>query len=153
MGAGQQEKTELLENSNSFDERKKRIFERGIKDEPYIAFIESIKQDLEVLENFRNAIMHSHSFTDKLRQNYEKSRDEILDKIEDFRSTHINIFWNELGLIVWKKYTMIQDLPHFIEWKKYELKEIAWFSDGVFTWEDWESHVFFDKEFDEFWSE
>lgn len=149
----EQEKTQLLEDSSSFDERKKRIFERGIKDEPYIAFIESIKQDLEVLENFRNAIMHSHNFTDKLKQNYEKSRDEILEKIENFTETHINIFWNELGLIVGKKYTMLQDLPSFIQWKKYELKEIAWGSDAVFTWEDWDDVSFFDKEFNEYWSE
>lgn len=147
----EEDKTELLKNSNSFEDWKKRIFERGIKDEPYINFIESIKQDLEILENFRNAIMHSHSFTDKLKQNYEKSKEEILKKIEDFRNTHINIFWNELGLIIWKEYTMLQDLPSFIQWKKYKLKEIAWASDAVFAWEDWEDVPFFDKEFYEYW--
>ncbi|MDD4151354.1 MAG: hypothetical protein PHR68_01955, partial [Candidatus Gracilibacteria bacterium] len=101
------EKTELMKDSYSFEDWKKRIFERGIKDEPYIDFINSIKQDLEVLENFRNAIMHSHSFTEKLKQNYEKSKEEILKKIEEFRNIHISIFGNELGLIIGKKYKYI----------------------------------------------
>lgn len=48
-----------MKDSISFEERKKRIFERGIKDKPYIDFINSIKQDLSILENFRNAVMHS----------------------------------------------------------------------------------------------
>jgi len=56
------EKTELLKDSNNFDEWKKRIFERGIKDEPYIDFIESIKQDLQILEDIRNSLMHNRSF-------------------------------------------------------------------------------------------
>lgn len=147
------EKIELLRDSDNFEDRKNRIFERGIKDEPYIDFINSIKQDLEKLEQFRNAIMHNHSFNIDLKQHYEKSKEEIVKKIESFRSTHINLFWNELGLLIWKEYLMLQELPNFIQWKKYKLKEIVWFSDWVFIWEDWENVVFFDKEFYEFWSE
>jgi len=36
--------------------------------------------------------MHSHSFTDKLKQNYEKSKDEILKKIKDFRVIYMEVF-------------------------------------------------------------
>lgn len=79
-------------------------------------------------------------------RNWEKN-------IENFTETHINIFWNELGLVIWKEYTMLKDLPNFIEGKKYKLNELVWFWDWVFIWEDWEEHVFFDKEFDEFWQE
>lgn len=148
-----EEKTELLRDSDSFDNWKNRIFERGIKDEPYIDFIESIKEDFNILEQIRNSLMHNRAFTSKSIKSYEKVKDEILQKIENFRETHINIFWNELGLIVGKEYTMLKDLPNFIEWKKYQLKELVWFWDWVFIWEDWEEHVFFDKEFDEFWGE
>jgi len=55
--------------------------------------------------------------------------------------------------VIWKEYTMLKDLPNFIEGKKYKLNELVWFWDWVFIWEDWEEHVFFDKEFDEFWQE
>jgi len=145
------EKTELMKESRSFDEWKQRIFERWIKDEPYIDFIQSIKQDLEILENFRNAIMHSHSFTDKLKQNYEISKAEILKKIQNFRETCMNIFWNELGLLPWKNYTNLWWHMNFAKWKKYKLKWIVWFSDAIFEWDDGNDYVFFDKEFHEHW--
>lgn len=141
------EKIELLKGSTSFDEWKNRIFERGIKDEPYVDFIESIKQDLETLENFRNSLMHNRSFWIRLKQSYEMAQGEILRKIEDFKNTHINIFWNELGLIVWKEYEYIwPTTENFIQWKKYKLTHLLW-GDSIFQWEIEENSIpFFDKE-------
>lgn len=75
-----------------------------------------------------------------------------MKKIEEFRNTHISIFWNELGLVVWKEYIMLQDLPDYKKWEKYKLKKIV-FSDAVFESESWEEQVFLDKEFYEYWRE
>ncbi|MDD5213400.1 MAG: hypothetical protein PHG82_03170 [Candidatus Gracilibacteria bacterium] len=150
----EEEKTELMKDSDSFDDWKRRIFERGIKDEPYIDFIESIKQDLEKLENFRNAIMHNHSFTQNLKHNYEKSKEEILRKIEDFRSTHLNNSGNDLGLIPGKKYKYIgSTTDNFINGKKYKLVEL-YGSDSIFEGEIEKNSIpYWDKEFHEYWSE
>ncbi len=141
------EKIELLRDSYSFEDWKKRIFERGLKDEPYIDFINSIKQDLEILEQFRNAIMHNHIFTQKLKQSYEMAKSEILRKIEEFKMVHISIFWNELGLLIWNGYECTVDMKNFKKWKKYKLIKISDFWDYIFIWDDWDELSFRDKEF------
>jgi len=83
--------TKLIIDSQSFNEWKRRITERGVREEPYVAFINSIKRDLESLEIFRNAIMHNHHFNLKLKQEYEKSKNSILAKTEEFLIRHVHI--------------------------------------------------------------
>lgn len=148
------ERIELMKDAKSFDEWKKRIFERGVKDEPYIDFIQSIKQDLEILENFRNAIMHSHSFTEKLRQNYELSKAEILKKIEAFRMIHMNIFGNWAWVLVWNTYKYIgYEWGDFILGKRYKLVDLSPYGDMLFIGESWQKTIFFDKDFYQYWEE
>ncbi|MGV8984319.1 hypothetical protein [Clostridium sp.] len=81
----------LIKDSTSFDDWRRRIRERGVRDEPYATFIESIKRDLESLEQFRNAIMHNRHFNISAKQEYEKSRDSILRKSKDFLDRHVHI--------------------------------------------------------------
>lgn len=147
-----EEKTDLLEESSSFNEWKEKIFNRWINKEFYKDFISSISQDLNILEQVRNAIMHNHSINKGLHQNYESSKKEINKKIEDFRKNHMYLKWNDLDLIIWNKYTYIAETnDNFIQWKKYELLESFWW-DTIFMWEkEKNSMPFFDKEFSLFW--
>ncbi len=147
------EKTELLEVSSDFDEWKEKIFNRWIKREFYIDFINSIKQDLENLEKFRNSIMHNRWFSNTVKQNYENSKKEILQKIETFQISHMYILWNDSDLVIWNKYTYISDTTKdFIQWKRYELIENWWWY-AIFISEIYEKHVRFEeKEFTLYWS-
>lgn len=146
------EKTELLEVSDSFDEWKNKIFIRGVQKEFYIDFINSIKEDLDSIEKFRNSIMHNRWFSKGLKQNYDKSKVEIIKKIEDFKKLHMYLKWNDLDLIIWNKYTYIAETnDNFIQWKKYELLESFWW-DTIFMWEKEQNNMpFFDKNFSLFW--
>lgn len=146
------EQTKLLEISESFDKWKDKIFNRWIQKEFYIDFINSIKQDLDSLEKFRNAIMHNHSYSINLKQNYESSKNEIIQKINNFRENHMYLEWNDLDLIIWNKYEFIgHTTDNFIQWKKYKLLESFWW-DTIFMWEKEKNSIpFFDKEFSLFW--
>lgn len=138
--------SELIKDSHSFNDWKRRITERGIQDEPYADFIKSIKPDLEFLESFRNAVMHNHHYNQELKDGYEKAKESILRKTEEFKNTHINIFWNGLGLIPWNKYECDWDMMYFKKWKKYTLYKIDEVGNYIFIWEDWEEHYFRDKD-------
>lgn len=143
--------TKLIIDSQSFNEWKRRITERGVREEPYVAFINSIKRDLESLEVFRNAIMHNHHFNLKLKQEYEKSKNSILAKTEEFLIRHVHILWNYFSLIPWKEYLCTWDMENFRKWKKYILSRIE-FGDYFFIWDDWKEQWFRDKEFIELFS-
>lgn len=138
-------------DSHTFDDWKRRIQDRGIREEPYAVFIESIKQDLSCLEKFRNAVMHNHYFNPKLRQEYEKSRDSILWKTHEFLEKHVHLSGNDCWLIPWKEYQCIWGMINFKKWKKYLLARI-FFGDYMFIGEDGEEQWFRDKEFNEYFS-
>lgn len=146
------EKTKLLEASKSFNEWKNKIFNRWIQRKFYIDFISSIEQDLAILENFRNAIMHNRCFSQNLKENYDKSKNEIIKKINNFKESYMYLEWNDLDLIIWNKYTYIAETTdNFIQWVKYELLEIIWW-DTIFMWEHKKNNIpFFDKEFSLYW--
>ncbi|MDD2892166.1 MAG: hypothetical protein PHQ95_04325 [Candidatus Gracilibacteria bacterium] len=139
----------LITDSASFEDWRKRIEERGIRDEPYVAFIKSIKMDLEFLEQFRNAVMHNRHFDMKLKQGYEKARDSILAKARDFLGKHVHLDGNWYGLIPGKEYQCTWDMEHFKKGKKYPLARIV-HGDYMFIGDDGEEHWFRDKEFMEF---
>ncbi len=136
----------LITDSTSFDDWRRRIRERGVRDEPYAAFIESIKRDLESLEQFRNAIMHNRHFNISAKQEYEKSRDAIFEKANSFMNRHIHINGNWYWLIPWKEYKCTWDMVYFKKWKKYPLARIV-NGDYMFVWDDQQEHWFRDKEF------
>jgi hypothetical protein len=146
------EKTELLEISDSFEEWKNKIFIRWVQKEFYISFISSIKEDLDSIEKFRNSIMHNRWFSKNLKQNYDKSKIEIIKKIDNFKGQHMYLEWNDLDLIIWNEYEYIWNTTdNFIQWNKYKLLESFWW-DTIFMWEKEKNPIpFFDKEFSLFW--
>lgn len=131
-----------LQTAENFEDWQQKIFSRGIIDEEDKSFLEKIQEDLEIIEDTRNAIMHCRNLTDEALQNYSISRERLLKKIEEFE------YWEdeeEFWLEVWKKYESLQDLPNFKKWEKYELK--YWDKhDAVFIWEESEEVRFADKE-------
>lgn len=146
------EKTKLLEESDSFDEWKNKIFNRWVQEQFYVDFITSIKQDLDNLEKFRNAIMHNRWFSKSLNQNYDSSKYEITSKIDNFKKNHMYLELHDIDLIPWKKYTYIAETNNnFIKWEKYDLLETFWW-DTIFRWEKDIVH-FFDKEFLNYWKD
>ena len=78
----------IAEISNNFDEFKNNILRRGIRKEKYLDFINSIKADMETLENVRNCVAHSRTPTDDELINYEKSAAEVQKRIDDFLSSN-----------------------------------------------------------------
>lgn len=140
---------DLIADSYSYEDWKRRIKDRGVRDEPYAVFVESIKQDLSCLEQFRNAVMHNHYFNPRLKQEYEKSRDSILWKTWEFLERHVHLSWNYYWLIPWKEYVCTWDMMYFKKWKRYLLQKIEHW-DYFFIGEDWKEHWFRDKEFMEF---
>lgn len=131
-----------LQTAENFEDWQQKIFSRGIIDEEHKSFLEKIKEDLEIIEDTRNAIMHCRNLTEETLQNYSISKERLLKKIEEFE------YWedeDEFWLEVWKKYESLQDLPNFKKWEKYELK--YWDKhDAIFIWEELEEVRFADKE-------
>lgn len=123
-------------------------FKPGIVAKPYVRFIESIKKDLDTLNNTRNEIMHHRTFWKKTRENYGIASKNIHEKIIKFKENYMHMFDNNLWLFVWERYEYIWPTSeNYIHWHKYKLVEIV-FSDAIFQWEtEKDSIPRFDKDF------
>lgn len=82
--------TEMIINSNEYDDLKQKIQNRGIIKEKYKDFLARIKQNIEPVENLRNCIAHNRSFTDKViidyvkvKRNLERAIDEFWDEVKN----------------------------------------------------------------------
>lgn len=73
-----------LETATNFEDWQQKIFTRWIIKEDHKGFLESIKEDLNIIEKIRNAIMHCRNITEEELQNYSKSRENLVKKIENF---------------------------------------------------------------------
>ncbi len=82
---------EIAKTSNDFEEFKKNILERGITEDKHKIFLQEIESYLGDLDIIRNCVAHNRTLSEEEISNYEKSRDELKLKIEEF--------WNppELG--------------------------------------------------------
>ena len=74
----------IAEISNNFEEFKKNILNRGIKESSYLAFLNNIKPVLSKLENIRNCVAHNRMLDINDLENYEKYFEEINKQIEEF---------------------------------------------------------------------
>jgi hypothetical protein len=79
---------EMIKSSNSYDELRQNIQNRGITKERYKELIASIRQNLEPVENMRNCIAHNRSFTDTILENYQQAKEKL--------DTIISEFWEDL---------------------------------------------------------
>ena len=76
----------IAEISNNFNEFKNNILNRGITDQEYLSFLNSIKRDLDNLENIRNCVAHNRTPSENEVYNYESSLSSVGNKIEEFLS-------------------------------------------------------------------
>lgn len=145
------EKDEILKESNSFSEYKSKILSRGITEDIYRNFIESMKSDLTKIDGIRNSVMHNRAFSQRQLIEYQEARVRLLDKISSFQDTYWkDIHWDDLWLIPWKHYEFIGTHTDFIKWKKYSLSNYNW-GDPVFIGESWEENWFKDVETIQYW--
>lgn len=142
----EQEKNEILKESNSFKEYKDGIIKRGITEGLYQDFIESIKEDLQKIDNIRNSVMHYRAFPSSSLDAYKEARKRLLEKVDNFKNQYWkDIYGNEDGLIPWKYYEFTGNHSFFIKWKKYQLVKFHG-GDPVFLGENWQEGWFKDVE-------
>jgi hypothetical protein len=79
-----EEINKLLKQSESFENFKKSITERGIIDSNHIGFLKSLKNNMNSIEKARNAMAHNRAISDKTNDNYEKSKSELEKKLKEF---------------------------------------------------------------------
>jgi hypothetical protein len=82
----------LIRDSDSFEDLKRKMQSRGILKEKYQDFIAGIKQDLNPIEKLRNCIAHNRSISE--RNNYRMIVD--YDKAKKALEDLINNFWNDI---------------------------------------------------------
>ncbi|MEK6746988.1 MAG: hypothetical protein AABY33_08160 [Pseudomonadota bacterium] len=80
----EQDVTNLLTETETFEQFRNIILDRGVQNETHKDFLLSIKAILTPIENTRNCIMHNRSLSDDLKSDYERAKTELLDKIENF---------------------------------------------------------------------
>lgn len=73
-----------ITSSENFKALQNQLTARGIQNEKHNDFIASIKDSLQSIETFRNCIAHNRAYSDKERENYERSLEHILKEINDF---------------------------------------------------------------------
>ena len=76
----------IAEISNNFNEFKNNILNRGITNQEYLSFLNSIKRELDNLENIRNCVAHNRIPSENEVYNYESSLSSVENKIEEFLS-------------------------------------------------------------------
>ena len=72
------------EVAKDFDEFRNQIIFRGILKEDYLDFISSIKAEMGILERVRNSFAHNRSPNEDDLINFERVKEELLRKIDDF---------------------------------------------------------------------
>lgn len=74
----------ILTGSQNFKESQDKMNNRGIKKEEYVDFLNSIKEDLDSIENIRNCVAHNRTPLEKEMESYENAKLKIKQKIKDF---------------------------------------------------------------------
>lgn len=82
---------EIAKTSDNFEDFKKNILERGIVEDKHKIFLQEIENCLGDLDIIRNCVAHNRTPSEEEIRNYEKSRDEIKLKIEQF--------WNSTKIV------------------------------------------------------
>lgn len=79
----------ILENSDSYDDFRDKICNRGIKNEKHLEFLAAIKQDLQTIEGVRNSVAHNRTIPGTKLGHFETAKDELNQNFKEF--------WAETG--------------------------------------------------------
>jgi hypothetical protein len=74
----------ILENSDSYEEFRDKICNRGIKNEKHLGFLAAIKQDLPTIESVRNSVAHNRIISSTKLGNYETAKNHLLERFREF---------------------------------------------------------------------
>ena len=73
-----------LESSDSYDEFREKICNRGIKNEKHLDFLAAIRQDLQTIESVRNAVAHNRSIPSTKLGHYETARNHLMGIFQEY---------------------------------------------------------------------
>ena len=74
----------ILESSNSYDEFRDNICNRGIKNEKHLDFLAAIKQNLQTIESVRNAVAHNRTISSTKLGHYETAKSHLIERFQEF---------------------------------------------------------------------
>jgi hypothetical protein len=74
----------ILESSDSYEDFRNKICNRGIKDEKHLDFLAAIKQDLQTIESVRNAVAHNRAISSTKLGHYETATGHLLEKFQEY---------------------------------------------------------------------
>jgi hypothetical protein len=74
----------ILESSDSYEEFKDKICNRGIKSEKHLDFLAAIKQDLQTIESVRNSVAHNRTISSTKLSHYETARNHLIERFNEF---------------------------------------------------------------------
>ena len=74
----------ILESSNSYEDFRKNICNRGIKNEKHLDFLAAIKKDLQTIESVRNAVAHNRTISTTKLGYYETAKSHLKEKFQEF---------------------------------------------------------------------
>ena len=75
---------EIISAADTLEDLKERLLPHVPLPEPYENFLASLSASLDPIENLRNCIMHNRAVSDTQVQNYRRSYEELLKRIDAF---------------------------------------------------------------------
>jgi hypothetical protein len=75
---------DLIADADAFEEFKNRLTTPPIANEEYADFIARLKQSLDPVERLRNCVAHNRPVPNKLRNDYEMAKADLMDAMRDF---------------------------------------------------------------------
>jgi len=74
----------ILESSDSYKDFRNNICNRGIKNEKHLDFLAGIKQNLQTIENVRNAVAHNRTISSRKLGHYETAKNHLMEKYQEY---------------------------------------------------------------------
>lgn len=74
----------ILEISDSYDDFKIKILNRGIKNEKHLDFLAAIKENLDTIEHVRNSVAHNRTISSNSLGYYESAKSHLNESFREF---------------------------------------------------------------------
>ena len=74
----------ILKSSDSYEDFKEKICNRGIKNEKNLDFLAAIKQNLQTIESVRNAVAHNRTISSAKLGHYETAKRHLTERLQEF---------------------------------------------------------------------
>ena len=114
----------LIQTNEQYDQLRNFLSLRGILEERHIDFLKKIKEKLNSIETLRNCIAHNRTIPNRAISNYEKTKPEVIEFIEDFWAEEIRIeqenfaMENEINFAEQYSYNKLKELLSLFEWNE-----------------------------------